>query len=120
MSPELTDSVAGENPVVVIFTGLVAAEPDAGSARTSVAAASMSARFIYDPSYVRASAAVTDSDGVAPAVEVPRSRLVGGDVDAVGERSLHVRRLEDAPRVRTELQLLDRDPLPEFRAALQV
>src|SRR3954453_4252154 len=42
------------------------------------------------------SAAVTDSDGVASRVEVPRPRLVGRHVDAVCRRALYVRRREDA------------------------
>src|SRR5215211_8551891 len=61
-----------------------------------------------------------DSHGVAPRVEITRARLIRCHVDAICRRALHVRRLEDAPRVRAELQLLDGHPLTELRPALYV
>src|SRR4051794_13196407 len=127
-SPACTETAPGENPALVMSTATVFVVLAGAGAATSKATAPASNMSLFicissppGSRYLdRWSAAVLDSHGIAPGLEVTRARLVRRHVRAVRRCALDVRSREDAPRVRAELQLLDRDPLTELRPALQV
>src|SRR3954452_5134704 len=127
-SPACTETAPDEKPALVMSTATVFDVRAGAGAATSKATApannmSLFIRISSPPGsrYLdRSSTAVMDPHGIAPGLQVTRPRLVRRHVGAIRGCALDVRSREDTPRVRAELQLLDRDPLTELRPALQI